>query len=169
MPCSISTTFCCLVRPTLRSATRPFRAAFNYVIVWVSPSLLVSWRAPPHDCRSSGSSLTPIGTLSLPADKLARLRSVIVEWREHKFCRKRQLLSLIGQLQHACREVQAGRTFLRRMIDLSRPLSESWITGYDLRWWDLYTIRKYGSTFYIWIAMVKIVQIKILTSKSRTC
>ena len=45
-------------------------------------------------------------TLSFPADKCARLRSAISESRN----RKRELLSLIGQLQHACR-VRAGRTF----------------------------------------------------------
>ena len=79
----------------------------------------------PHKLEGPASRLSFLGilidtdrdTLSLPADKLARLRSVIVEWRERKFCSKRQLLSLIGQLQHACRVVRAGRTFLRRMID----------------------------------------------------
>ena len=39
--------------------------------------------------------------LSFPADKCARLRSAISESRDRKFCRKRELLSLIGQLQYA--------------------------------------------------------------------
>ena len=59
------------------------------------------------------------GTLSLPAEKLARLKGLSTAWRTRKCCKKRELLSLIGQLQHACRIVRAGRTFLRRMIDLS--------------------------------------------------
>ena len=41
-------------------------------------------------------------------------------------CKKRELLSLIGQLNHACRVVRAGRTFLRRMIDLSESLNIHW-------------------------------------------
>ena len=32
---------------------------------------------------------------------------------------KRDLLSLIGVLSHACKVVQAGRTFLHHLIDLS--------------------------------------------------
>ena len=107
----------------------------------------------PHKLEGPVSRLSFLGilidtdrdTLSLPADKLARLRSVIVDWRERKFCRKRQLLSLIGQLQHACRAVRAGRTFLRRMIDLSTTVREldHWVRlnrGFrsDLRWWDLF-------------------------------
>ena len=66
---------------------------------------------------------TERGTLSLPADKLTRLKTEITRWRGRKFCKKRELLSLIGQLQHACRVVRAGRTFLRRMIDGQRARS----------------------------------------------
>ena len=50
--------------------------------------------------------------LRLPQDKIVRLRTLIAEWKGRKSCRERQLLSLIGQLQHACRVVRAGRTFL---------------------------------------------------------
>ena len=53
------------------------------------------------------------GTLSLSPDKLARLKGLIKGWRNKKWCRKRELLSLISQLQHACRVVRAGRTFLQ--------------------------------------------------------
>ena len=41
------------------------------------------------------------GTLSLPAEKLARLKWLITAWRTRKCCKKRELLSQIGQLQHA--------------------------------------------------------------------
>ena len=57
--------------------------------------------------------------LKLPDDKLRRLKSLIQQWKSRKSCTKRELLSLIGQLQHACRVVRPGRTFLRRMITLS--------------------------------------------------
>ena len=36
-----------------------------------------------------------------------------------KGLQKRDLLSLIGSLSHACKAIRAGRPFLRRMIDLS--------------------------------------------------
>ena len=55
----------------------------------------------------------------LPAEKLSRLRSSIHTWQGRKSCTKRELLSLIGDLQHASSVVTPGRTFLRRMIQTS--------------------------------------------------
>ena len=85
------------------------------------------------------------GTLALPTDKLVRLRALITSWRPRKCCKKRELLSLIGQLQHACRVVRSGRTFLRRMIDLSTVPREldHWVRlnsafHSDLQWWHLF-------------------------------
>ncbi len=60
----------------------------------------------------------------LPWEKVVRLRRAIEEWRWKKVCTKRELLSLIGQLQHACCVVRVGRTFLRRMIELSSIMKE---------------------------------------------
>ena len=57
--------------------------------------------------------------ICLPAEKLERLRVELGKWRGEKACRKRDLLSLIGVLSHACKAVRAGRSFLRRLIDLS--------------------------------------------------
>ena len=55
---------------------------------------------------------------------------------------QRELLSLIGQLQHACCVVRPGRSFLRRMIALSTMPKElyHWVRlskefRSDLRWW----------------------------------
>ena len=56
------------------------------------------------------------GELRLPQEKLRR--------SGRKSCTKRELLSLIGHLQHACCVVRPGRSFLRRMILLSTVYSE---------------------------------------------
>ena len=81
----------------------------------------------------------------MPEEKLSRLKGMISKWKGRKSCRKRELLSLIGQLQHACRMVRAGRTFLRRMIDLSTVVVElhhhiRLNKGFqsNLQWWDLF-------------------------------
>ena len=42
------------------------------------------------------------GILRLPPVKLTLLRHEIIAWSAKKSCSKRELLSLIGQLQHAC-------------------------------------------------------------------
>ena len=57
--------------------------------------------------------------IRLPPEKLTRLREEIATWRDRKKCKKRELLSLIGLLSHACKVVRSGRSFLRRLIDLS--------------------------------------------------
>ena len=80
--------------------------------------------------------------LRLPTEKLIRLKAVLEGWSNKKSCTKRELLSLIGQLQHACKVVRPGRTFLRQMIDLSAVakqlhhhirLTAAFCS--DLQWW----------------------------------
>ena len=80
--------------------------------------------------------------IRLPDDKLARLRLTIQKWKTSKSCTKRDLLSLIGQLNHACKVVRYGRTFLRRMINLSTCAKElhhhirlNVSFRSDLQWW----------------------------------
>ena len=62
--------------------------------------------------------------LRLPAEKLAQLIADLYSWCNRRSCTKRQLLSLIGSLSHASRVIRPGRTFLRRLIDLSTTVSE---------------------------------------------
>ena len=69
--------------------------------------------------------------------KLRRLQKEIRKWESKKAC-----ISLIDQLQHACCVVRPGRSFLRRMIDLSKGVRElhhkvRLNRGFrsDLRWW----------------------------------
>ena len=59
----------------------------------------------------------------LPDDKLARLRSLVSVWQSKTSCRLHDLQSLIGSPHFACKVVAPGRPFLRRMISLSRGLS----------------------------------------------
>ena len=60
---------------------------------------------------------TVSGRLSLPEEKLLRMRQKINNWLNRKTCRRRELESLIGVLQHAAIVIPPGRTFVRRMID----------------------------------------------------
>ena len=80
--------------------------------------------------------------IRLPKEKLPRMKQLILSWRGKKGCSKRELLSLIGNLQHASAVVKPGRTFLRRMIDLSKcqvhlnsHLRLNVEFRADLQWW----------------------------------
>ena len=66
----------------------------------------------PTDPEKDEGTATIIGLLGIELDTEA-------SWRRKKACKKRELLSLIGSLSHACKAVRAGRSFLRRLIDLS--------------------------------------------------
>ena len=80
--------------------------------------------------------------LRLPQDKLVWLTTELAGWRGRKACKKRDLLSLIGVLSHACKVVTAGRTFLRRLIELSTTTKRlehfvrlSREARSDIEWW----------------------------------
>ena len=82
----------------------------------------------------------------LPEQKLIRLHKLLISWRSHKACKKRGLLSPIGLLPHACKVVRSGRSFLRRLIDLS--MVSKHLDHYlclnvearsDIEWWARYS------------------------------
>ena len=80
--------------------------------------------------------------LSLPEEKLRELKALIQSWVARKVTTARDLKSLVGKLENACKVVRPGRSFLRRMIDLLRGvksnrrlvrLNSSFRS--DLAWW----------------------------------
>ena len=80
--------------------------------------------------------------IRLPEEKLQRMRSTVERWRGMKSCKKRDLLSIIGVLSHASKAIRAGRSFLRRLIDLStgvrqlhRHIRLNREARADLEWW----------------------------------
>ena len=63
---------------------------------------------------------TEAEVLRLPQVKFERMRATLELWSARKVCKRKELESLIGILQHACKVIRPGRSFLRRMIDLLR-------------------------------------------------
>ena len=61
----------------------------------------------------------------LPADKIDRIRTIFSEFETKKSCTLKELQSLIGTLNFACKVVPPGRPFLQRMIDLTRNIKQS--------------------------------------------
>ena len=100
---------------------------------------------------------TVAGELRLPADKLSRLQYLLQEWVLKKVCTRKELESLIGLLNHACKVVRSGRPFLRRMLDLlhsehraphsRRPIRLNRGFRSDLAWWQLFAEEWNGVSF----------------------
>ena len=101
---------------------------------------------------------TVVGQLCLPSDKLKRLVTTITQWGTRRTCSKQELQSLIALLNHACKVIRPGRTFLRRMIDLvttvrsSAPKSATIRLNNefraDLAWWAEFLSQWNGSSFF---------------------
>ena len=83
--------------------------------------------------------------LRLPVEKLDRLKRMTFTWSCKKACTKRELLSLVGHLSHACKVIKPGRPFLRRLIELSTKAKEmhhhlrlNTAIRSDLHWWKFF-------------------------------
>ena len=94
---------------------------------------------------------TELLQLSLPGEKLACLRALLAAWRQKRSATKRELLSLIGHLQHAASIVKPGRSFLRHLIDLASTVRKLHHHVHlrvpfrsDLTWWELFVERWNG-------------------------
>ena len=100
---------------------------------------------------------TVAAQLRLPVPKLERLRALLQSWGDRKACERRELESLVGLLNHACRVVRSGRSFLRRMLDLlhgvpmhplkPHPIRLSREFRSDLAWWRMFVAEWNGVSF----------------------
>ena len=100
---------------------------------------------------------TMVGELRLPTDKLQRLQATLQKWGDRKACGRRQLESLVGLLNHACKVVRSGRSFLRRMLDLlhtvpghrryPHPIRLNQDFRSDLAWWQAFATQWNGVSF----------------------
>ena len=80
--------------------------------------------------------------LRLPEDKIKDLNVLLETYKANKKITKRKLLSLIGKLSFASKIIPSGRTFLRRLINLSTTvdklshhISLNSEAREDINWW----------------------------------
>lgn len=92
----------------------------------------------------------------LPVDKIGRLQTALEEFQHRRSCTLKELQSLIGTLNFACRVVPPGRPFLQRMIDLTRNVKKSHhhiklSSGFfeDLKMWKEFIYNWNGANFFL--------------------
>ena len=102
---------------------------------------------------------TVAGELRLPRAKLQRLKILLNQWGSRRACARRDLESLVGLLNHVCKVVRSGFSFLRRMTDLlhsranaTHPGAQTLIRlnrGFcaDLAWWQCFMDEWNGVSF----------------------
>ena len=93
----------------------------------------------------------------LPPDKLSQARTLLGRWRKRSSCKLKELQSLIGILQFACRVIAPGRTFLRRMINLTCGIKQP------------YHFVKLNSGFYKDLSMWETFHLSCLRLKLPSC
>ena len=88
----------------------------------------------------------------LPDDKLSRIKQQLTSWLHRKKATKREILSLVGLLQHASKVVKPGRTFVARMYSTAAKikkmsrLNKSFRS--DLHWWHVFINSWNGVSFF---------------------
>ena len=129
--------------PIATQALNETIALFNWLHIPIAPGKL---EGPTTSLTYLGILInTATMSISLPADKLSKLTARLAEWRIGRKCTKRELLSLVGQLSFATKVVRSGRTFLRRLIDLSKTAKKlhhhitlNAETRQDITWWQTF-------------------------------
>ena len=66
----------------------------------------------------------PMGTISIPDDKLSDIQSTVVDWYSKTKASKRQLQSLVGQLLYIHKCVRSARVFVNRILDTLRKIPD---------------------------------------------
>ena len=89
----------------------------------------------------------------LPQEKLKEMRSTLKRWRGMKSCRRRDLESIVGSLNHACRAVRPGRAFKRRLQNLmttvardGRRVRLNLEARADIEWWHQFGLEWNGTS-----------------------
>ena len=92
----------------------------------------------------------------LPADKIERLRTALELFHKRKSCTLKELQSLIGTLNFACKVIVPGRPYLQRMIELTRNVKQphhhiKLSSGFfkDLEMWKQFIINWNGASFFL--------------------
>ena len=111
----------------------------------------------------------------LPEDKLTRTRELLTSFTRRRSARLVELQSLIGTLQFACRVVVPGRTFLQRIINLTRGvpsrfhhirLNKEFYKDLDM--WSLFLTGWNGRSFFLDTTVTPFPEMDLFTDAAST-
>ena len=93
--------------------------------------------------------------LSLPVDKVYRLRDLLSHWQYRRSCTKRELQSFLGHLSHAATVIRPGRVILRSLFSLLSRLANpchyarlNLQARMDIAWWHCLLLHWNGRSFF---------------------
>ena len=132
--------------------------------------------APSQFLEFLGISLDSVNMVALlPPDKLSQARTLLARWRKRSSCKLNELQSLIGILQFACRVIAPGRTFLRRMINLTCGIKQPYHfvklnSGFykDLSMWETFLKHWNGVSLFLQPEQTTSLSLQLYTDASGT-
>ena len=129
---------------------------------------------PSQELEFVGIVLDSIGMEArLPDDKVNRAREILNSFTQRRSVRLFELQSLIGTLQFACKDVLPGRTFLQRMINLTKAvpsrfhhirLNKEFFK--DLKMWKAFLADWNGRSFFLNTTVTPSPQMELYTDAS---
>ena len=130
--------------------------------------------APSQFLEFLGISLDSVNMVALlPPDKLSQARTLLARWRKRSSCKLKELQSLIGILQFACRVIAPGRTFLRRMINLTCGIKQPYHfvklnSGFykDLSMWETFLKHWNGVSLFLQPEQTTSLSLQVYTDAS---
>ena len=93
-------------------------------------------------------------TVSVPTEKLQEITSKCLQWRQKKFCNKKQLQSLLGSLLYISKCVRTSRFFLNRLLEVLRSMEDhkqapiTLEARRDINWFTKFLPQYNGVTFF---------------------
>ena len=116
--------------------------------------------------------------MRLPDDKLTDLKTLVSNLLDQGCCTKRELASALGKLSFASQAIVPGRTFLRRLYDLTKatqhmrphqPLKLSREAVGDLAWWKACIENWNGKSFFLYEEWTPDFDLELQTDASGAC
>ena len=112
-------------------------------------------------------------TASLPQEKVTRILDLVRTCRQKTACSKREILSVLGHLNFACRVVRHGRTFIASLIKLSCQRKELYHyisltqeVREDLLMWEIFLQDWNGVSMFHDINTTSTMELQIFTDSS---
>ena len=133
-----------VVRPTMESCMEAQRTLIHVLRVIGFSISYKKLLGPAQVVRYLGIDVDSVNmNLSLPVDKLIRLKTVVDSFLNRKKATKKELEELTGLLNHCAQVVRGARTFMRRLYDACNSVSKqhykvrlSQEFKADLIWWQ---------------------------------
>lgn len=111
----------------------------------------------------------------LPLDKVERIKAFLISFQGRKSCTLKDLQTLIGTLNFACKVVSPGRPLLQRMIELTRKVSKphhhiKLSSGFfkDLNMWQQFISGWNGASFFLSTSWIDSDSLHLFTDASST-